>query len=168
MRVKLQAGAEIDSMSPAEFREEMEAILKRLGPLLEPKTILQYNCPKIVVPASGAVAETILYEAPTGYRTTLHRIAVTADGYTPGAPLTTAGAWLALWRDGVSPYNLLYPFPTTGTTVLPTVITEGSNAAVALRNGQRLVVSGALGAVTANIGLYFALQLIMEQEGQPS
>src|SRR5437879_2799944 len=55
MRVELQAGAEIASMGPAEFREEMETILKRLGPLLEPKTILQYNCPKIVVPASGAV-----------------------------------------------------------------------------------------------------------------
>lgn len=167
MKIQLVAGAEVDLLNADELEEAINPLRAAIDELKRLDTYLQVPCPKITVPSSGVVPETTLYTCPVGYRATIHRLAISADGFTPGAPLTTAGAWLAFWKETATPYNLIYPLPQPNSSVLPVVITEGNNAGPVFRNGQHLIITGALGAITDQTGLYVSLQVRLEHEFQP-
>lgn len=136
--------------------------LTKFGALIRTDTFLDVEF-KTTVGTNGTVAAQEVWRVPTGWDAWLHRVAVTADGYTPGSPLTTSGAWLALWRDTDSPLGFIVGLPASGNAVLPVTLTEGRGSAKVLRNGQTLIVSGSLGTLSAAIGLYITMQVRLEK-----
>lgn len=164
MKFVLQAGGELDLLTPDEMGQMLGKQTRDLAVALRADTLIEAQ-QRFPLTTSGTVNEQTVWACPTGFVGYLHRLAVTADTITPGAPLTTSGAWLAFWRDTASPMNLLYPLPAGGSAVLPTVITEGGHAAQPFRNGQRLVISGALGTLAASVqGLYVSALIRLERD----
>lgn len=167
-KVELRAGAKLDLLSPDEMDEALGPVRDLLGKIAEPTTTIRHSAPRIVVPTNGIITEAQLYRTPAGMEARINRITVTADGYTPGAPLTTAAAFLSFWRDAAATaYGFIVGLPAGSTAVLPATITDGHDAAPVLANGEILVLSGNLvgsGSPLANaIGLYVNLQISLRR-----
>lgn len=134
MKTKLRAGEDIDFLTAAELDE---VISRHLSGFLRPP---QTERPRqtIALDASGnsgqITEQNAIYQVPVGFTFHVHRIEVSADGYTLGAPYTNATGYLEVlqngrWRDG---------FPFTGGYSLPAVWSAGDEDAIEYRNGERV------------------------------
>jgi hypothetical protein len=96
VKVALKPGAELDVLTRAELRDELEAIVGRLRGA--PATVRAEADGQTT--AAGAITEEV-YKVPLGMSFKLTRLAVLADGFTPAVPFQGAGAFLELLRNDV-------------------------------------------------------------------
>lgn len=162
MKVALKAGAEVDFLSPPEYKAEMDRLRQEIRRQAAPN-LLEFSV-SFAADAAGVVGGglggpgAVLFTAPVGISAKIHRVQITGAGVTPIAPL--AVGWLALYRTNPSLSTLLEFTPALGSVnTLPWVVTRGQHDAPLLRSGERLVVAGA--AITA--GLQMGCQLHVQQ-----
>lgn len=164
MKVKLQAGMEMDVLSPAEHQAQTDRVLAELrrnrGPLVIVQTaMLQVDGAGLLGGGiDGIGAE--LYQCPTGRSAQIHRLALAAYGSTPAAPL--AAGWITGHRNAASNLSLVYVIPTAvAGPVIPKVIDDGSDGVI-LRPGENLILVGA--GLTANLQIAATLQIELFDE----
>ena len=130
------------------FRDGIQSMIEVMRQPTPNKVTFQ-----VLTSSTGAVPPTTIWMNPMSQEAWINRIAVSAVGYTPAAPLTTG--WLTL--NGASG-DLINFFPIGG-TVAPVVITEGRVSAPHLNSGSSLTVTGA--GLPASISIRFDLQIIL-------
>jgi hypothetical protein len=151
-------GAELDLLSPADMASATNQITRALigtrqAPVIDQETtILQTDgAGNLGGGLNGAGLP--IYRVPTGRRVDIQRVSLSSPGYTPAAPLTSG--WIIASRDtGNGPPT--YIWPGSGTTVLPSLYTDGDSAP-RLSGGQRLMVAGA--GLPANLEMVVQLQV---------
>lgn len=157
---ELKAGAKIELLDKAELHDEMaelRSVLARMAP--RPPTIVKAER-TLVSDSAGNIGGgitgpgVVVYQCPLGYQGFVHRFRVTATGYTPSTPLTTGEAWVA--RNGPTLSTVEFFLPISG-VVAPLVLAEGSNSAVQLGPGERLLLFG--GSLPVDLTLFVGLQL---------
>lgn len=154
----LKAGAEIDVLTSKELKAEVDSIRQQMANGIKRdwfttgEIVTVDSNGSLGVSPDGNLIGVPLYTCPTGRCAELHRIAITANGYDPSNPLTTG--WLQWDRGNPSLTSLI--MIVGGGVTLPTVVVEGTGAAV-VRNGEHIVVSGK--GLPANLQLGISLQL---------
>src|SRR5581483_4856624 len=169
VRVKLQAGQELDFVTPDELRQILREVAS--GFLRPPQTVRPVAAIALnaggnsVLPsgsaAGSAAAVTVsLYEVPVGYRFRLHRMTIKPDGFTFGAPFTNAAGFIdivqgELMRDGIS-------FASPG---LPAVWSAGTADGIDYSTGDyvRVSVSGGPPSTNLSIRMQGTLEPYVEQ-----
>jgi hypothetical protein len=138
MKSKFAVGQDVDFVSPDELKAALDPIRRRLQPPIKiPATR------EIQVDGSGNIgAQTdgvMIYEAPVGFRADILRLALSSRAYTPAAPLTQG--WINVYVNTTNEAPEEF-FPGAGTTVLPSLYTDGDTA-ICLKQGDSLVLGGA-------------------------
>jgi hypothetical protein len=95
VKVKLQAGAELDVLSPSEAREIVVELLERER--REP-TYEQARPGESAVTDANGNALINVYVVPVGRKFIVTRLIVNADGFTPGVPFKNAAGWIDVLR----------------------------------------------------------------------
>ena len=131
------------------FRDGVQSLIEVMRQPTPNKVAFQ-----VLTSSTGAISPTTIWMNPMSQEAWINRIAISAVGYTPAAPLTTG--WLTL--NGAAG-DLIYAFPISGTTVAPVVIAEGRVSAPHLNSGSSLSVTGA--ALPPNISIRFDLQIVL-------
>lgn len=160
MKTKLEAGAEIDFLTADELRHELSPFVPREKPMSWSEAPTVRNHKLVSVNSAGMISTpqgdpVVIVTAALGYTYRIARLAISADGYSPSAPLTSG--WLIFAIGNI----LVYPLPIAGQALAPLVITEGDPAQV-LFGGDDLAVIGA--GLPADITLRLDLQLRMRKE----
>jgi hypothetical protein len=158
---ELRAGAKVELLSSAEMSDEFDKLRKLLETWRrETAPTIRKASHQLTTDAAGNIGggisgpEKVIYRCPVGYEAFIHRLRITATGYTPAAPLTTGQAYIG--RNGPSISTVELFLPVSG-TVAPVIITEGSNSAVQLLSGETLVIYGS--GLPNNLAMFFGLQL---------
>lgn len=111
-----------------------------------------------VANAAGTIVGTEIYIIPRSTIVSVHRVMVTAGGFTAAVPLATAGAQIGFYRNAADNLaNLWYFLPNGGTALAPTLMTEGSSAAMEFRPGESIYVAAT--GLPANQSLNIELQI---------
>lgn len=157
---ELRAGAKIELVTPEEHREAFRPLEELVKQLKDQTPTIIKSSAEVSTDSSGnlggglAGQGTVVYTCPVGWEAFVHRLRITATGYTPNSPLTTGQVWIS--RNGPSISTVEYFLPVSG-NVAPVVMTEGSNSAVQLLSGETLVVWG--DGLPDSLNFFFALQL---------
>lgn len=158
---KLQAGAELDVLSPREHDEHIQRSTTAIVKSVEGEYLTSTQ--QVTVDATGNLGGgpngngTLLYETPPGFLAILNRVTMDAQGYSPNAPMNSG--YIKWHRGGPSSGSLVMFTPATGSAVLPFVWSEGRYAAPVFRSGEQLVLVGAGLPVNATIGIAFQFAL---------
>lgn len=174
-KVKLQNGAEIDTLTASELKEELKSILKAIADINIDFDVLDLEGTQgtgivgvgaingIQANGAGVISKAELFKVGPGFRGVIHRIHVNAPGVTPIAPLVAGTGWLTFSRNDDNPANLFEFLPNTGahnppgvSPLAPTTLLGGSDAKV-IGPGQSVVVSGA--GLAANQQFYITTQV---------
>jgi hypothetical protein len=137
VKFRLQAGAELDLLTEAELRGALDDARQAFAADLAAdrgRTIRAGDMQP--TSAAGYLLLQSVYRVPAGLELALHRLLVTADGYTPAAPYTNANGYLQVLRSGevVDFTNL------TGTGSIPILSTDPDSQASRFRNGETIDV----------------------------
>lgn len=167
MRTKLGIGADVDFVSPEDLRSAVLPIRQAVLSLRKAPTVVHYSFPVATDGASnlggGALGDGIvIYQTPTGTRADIQRILLDSPSYTPSAPLATG--WIRAARNSAKGGAEVF-WPATGTTVLPSLVTDG-DPAIRLNDGDRLVLVGAGLAVNIEIVVNLQVRLWDDYPGQ--
>jgi hypothetical protein len=141
---KFAIGGELDLLTPAEMGRATDQITKavvglRQAPFVDHEvTVISTDGGGLL--GGGANGPGLpVYRCPTGRRVDIQRLSLSSPAYTPSTPLTTG--WIIASADtGNGPP--IYIWPAAGTTVLPSLYTDGDSAP-RLHGGQRLMLVGA-------------------------
>ena len=156
---ELRAGVTIELLTQSELAEELQSLRKFLRDLDPPAPTIIKATTELTSDASGNIGGgssgpgALVYQVPVGFEAFIHRVRVTAVGYSPASPLQNGE--LSFARNGPTLSTVEFFLPVSG-TVAPVVITDGSNSAPQLASGETLV---AFGRITANTTLFVGLQL---------
>jgi hypothetical protein len=175
VKVKFSAGAEADILSEPEYRAGVDAIrgslhkvedkINGLVPRLDRLDSAVFNADAAGNVGGGATGPgTAVSACPLGQSAKLHRISLTAAGFTPTAPLTQG--WIAWYRNAPSATGLVMFLPVGTTAVAPVVIVEGQHDAALLRDGDSLVVVGAGLPANQAFGMAFQIQTLGTTTGE--
>lgn len=160
-KYELRAGAEIDILTPAEHAKRMDKTDKEFRNSLDGEALT--GTQQIATDAAGNVGGGVngpgvtLYEAPAGMTAHLHRVTMSANGFTPILPVSSG--WLAWYRGAPSSGSLVMFTPSSGTGVIPFVWSEGRHSAPIFRPGEYLVLSGAGLPASLQVGIAFQFTL---------
>jgi hypothetical protein len=169
VKVKLQAGQELEFVTPGELHQIMQEVLA--GYLRPPQTVRPIgsvnlnasgnSCRSQAVNTGTAAAVAIdLYEIPVGYRFRLHRMVVKPDGFTFGVPFTNGAGFLDILRG-----DLMYDGISFASPGLPQIWSAGTADGIDYANGDvvRLLVSGGPPSVNLAIRMQGTLSPHVEQ-----
>lgn len=159
MHQKLQAGHDIDVLTPDELKEILAEMLASMQDVEAPANVFDVEF-KMTADAAGVFSLKEIFDIPLGYMMTIHRYHINAPGATPAAPLGAAGNYLFFTRNNDSPNDMFMFLPVSGNQIAPVVIAEGSYDARMLRGGTRFMVYGA--GFTAGQILYMNFQVKLE------
>jgi hypothetical protein len=157
---ELKAGAKIELTSTDEMQAMLSPIEKLLRQAIERAPTIIKTSAEITTDGSGNLGGglsgpgQIIYTCPAGHEAYVHRLKVTAAGYTPTSPLTTGN--ILVCRNANTAATLEQFFPVAG-TVAPVIITEGSHSCMQLGHSETLVVAGT--GLPANLNMFLALQI---------
>jgi hypothetical protein len=157
-KTKLQVGSDVDLLSGPEYAAGNDKVIAAVVGLRQAPIIIRH-IKDVTTDANGNVGGGAsgpgdeIFRVPQGMRCDIQRVSLSAPGFTPAAPLTSG--WLTAGADIGSAAPMLF-WPGAGTTVLPSLWTDG-DAANVLDNGQRLMVIGA--GLPASLDLTFLLQI---------
>lgn len=160
---ELKAGASVDLLTPEELDSTMGPIQELLAAIkadMGGPTVIKGG-DEVATDGSGLLggglatgAGHVIFRCPVGYEAFVHRLKVTATGYTPTVPLTTGEVLIC--RNGTSIAAMEAFLPVSG-VVAPVVMTEGGTSAIQLLSGETLVVVG--DGLPVNTNFFFGLQL---------
>jgi hypothetical protein len=155
---KFAIGGELDLLTPAEMGKATDQITKaviglRQAPFVDHEVAIVAADANGLLGGGAGGAGVPVYRVPTGRRVDIQRVSLSSPAYTPAAPLTTG--WIIASPDtGNGPP--VYIWPGSGTTVLPSLYTDGDSAP-RLHGGQRLMLAGA--GLPANLEIVVFLQV---------
>jgi hypothetical protein len=131
VKVKLQAGAELDVISPQEAREIVVELLEQERARGH-ETFVRADESAVTDAAGNAVIT--VYTCPVGKVFRITRLVVDADGFTPGAPFKAATGFIAVLRSGevVDFVNL--------SNGIPALSTDNADTGARWRNGEQVQV----------------------------
>lgn len=134
---RIEPGAVLEFTTP----EEAKAIVyEALGSFLELPLVVRPSAQGTTT--SGGALTLEVYDVPVGFEFVLTRLVIEADGFTPGAPYTAAGAYVLVRRQGGARVN--FASLVSGSGQLPTLFTDSVTSGAHFRNGEKVevVVSG--------------------------
>jgi len=137
-------GAELDLLSPADMGKATNEITRAVVGLRQ-APFVDHELTVVSTDGAGNLgggplgAGIPVYRVPTGRRVDVQRISLDSPAYTGSTPLATG--WIKASTD-VGGNGLIYIWPGQGSTVLPSLYTDGDSAP-RLNGGQRLMLVGA-------------------------
>lgn len=163
----LEAGVELDLLTPKEFDGGIGQLVGEMGKLWAPP-LLRRPKEKLIVDASGNVgggeggAGQRVYHVPAGMRAQVNRWTLDAPAYTPASPLTNG--WIRIAVNETSEGGTQMFFPPAGSTVAPAIVTQGSGDGVWLGPEEALYAWGA--SLPASANLLLNLQIMLYPNAQ--
>jgi hypothetical protein len=133
VKQQLLPGGSIDALTPAEFDKRVQALLEHLSS--DEDVVRGSEVAKLDASGNGVVQ---VYVVPSGMKFNLHRVAVNADGFTPGVPFTNAAGYIDILRGSVRQDFLPLAAAAGG---IPAVWAQGGDAAIRYRNGEAVEVA---------------------------
>jgi hypothetical protein len=132
VKQQLLPGGSIDALTPEEFDRRLAALLEKFSS--DEDVVRGSEVVKLDAAGHGIVQA---YVVPQGMKFNLHRVAVNADGYTPGAPFTNAAGYIDILRGGVR--QDFFPL-SAAAGGMPAVWAQGGDAAIRYRNGEAVEI----------------------------
>ena len=163
MKTRIVPGAEIETVTPL---EASQLIAELLGAGGRPQVPLRAE--QAGKTDAGGNATVYAYTVPPGMGFRLTRVLVQADGFTPGAPFTGAGAYLEIIRNDVMVDFLPLTVGSGGS--LPSAWSESESDAPYYANGDAAGIRVNLGPATTGllVRIQGELLAVAPEDGKPA
>lgn len=163
MKTRLRAGEEVDFLSPAELDRILTEHIS--GFLRAPETVrdepaFQLNSSGNTARGGTATIALPIFRVPNGQVVRVHRLGFFPDGYTFGAPYTSATGYLEIHRNGVPVDGL--PLSSPG---FPFVWSAGTADALEYKDGEAIgiLISGGPASAAVRVSLQGTIEPMISQ-----
>jgi hypothetical protein len=162
MKVKLEPGAELEMLTQGEVENAMTAALSGFSrPPQTDRDIATFTLDASgdsVIVGSATNVPVLVYRVKAGYDFSLHRLIVSADGYTAAVPWTNSNGGVSIFRNGlfVDGINLA--------AGMPIVFSYGGDAPVLSGNDElQVLVTGGPTSTAVTVTVQGTLETTVPQ-----